>query len=145
MKRVLVTVGLVTLLSCSSSQEKLLGKAIELDSLERFREAIAIYDKLLELDSSNVSFLIARAYDNERIGNHDAGIEDLKRAVKVGPNHALPLFELGIRYSDLGQYAESIDWFNKAIEPKVAVSIGSRTTSLMISGICWTSRQRTLC
>lgn len=118
MRYLLQILTFLAVLSCSSNQDDLLKQAIELDSLERFQEAIVIYDKLLKLDSSNASVLIARAYDKERIGDEHGKIKDLTRAAEVGPDHALPMFELGIVYGDLGQYTESIAWFNKAITAK---------------------------
>lgn len=123
MKYALILTGFLVILSCSRDREILLQKAMELDSLERFHEAIVIYDELLEQDSTNASILVARAYDKALIGDRDGEIQDLMRAVSVGPDHALPMFELGIIYGDLGQYVESIEWFNKAINVKSYGSI----------------------
>lgn len=108
----------MTFMSCSNNPEKLLKRAIELDSLGKFKEAIAVYNELLELNSSNTSVLIARAYDKERLGDRSGEIEDLNKAVKVAPDNTLALFELGIIYGDLGRYSESIEAFNKAIQTK---------------------------
>lgn len=118
MRYALILAGFLMMLSCSRDRETLLKEAIKLDSLERFHEAIAIYDELLEQDSSNASILVARAYDKALTGDQSGEIQDLKRAVSVGSGHALPMLELGIIYGDLGQYAESIEWFNRAINVK---------------------------
>jgi len=114
MRDVLIILSLATFLSCSDRPDRLLEQAVQLDALERYTEAIVVYDKLLALDSTNTSVWIARAYDKGRIGNADGEMADLKQAVKVGAEHALPFFQLGITYSDRKQYAEAIEWFNKA-------------------------------
>lgn len=113
-----IIAGLVIFMSCSNHPEILLKRAIELDSLGKFKEAIAVYDQLLEFDTSNTSILIARAYDKGRIGDSNGEIDDLNKVVKIAPNNTLALFELGIIYGDFGDYSQSIEVFNKAIQTK---------------------------
>ena len=104
---------------CSTNHtDTLLNEARILDSLQKYKEAIALYDKVLTLDSSHIDALFERAFDKGSIGDPEGEIRDLTKILDLDSANTLALFNLGIKYGNLLRYKESIKAFNKAIQTK---------------------------
>ena len=119
MKRTSTVLIAFLLLGCNTKPtERLLKDARQLDSLERYKEAIVIYDKILTIDEDNTDALFDRAVDKGLTGDKEGELTDLHKILKLDSINTLALFNLGVTYGNLGQYKESIESFNKAMKTK---------------------------
>lgn len=119
MKKTTTVLMTCLLLGCSTNPtETLFKEARQLDSLERFKEAIVIYDKILTIDDNNINALLDRAVDKGLTGDREGELTDLYKILKLDSTHTLALFNLGVTYGNLEQYKESIEAFNKAMKTK---------------------------
>lgn len=113
------TVILVLLLSaCGNTTETMLEEARRLDSLAQYKEAIAIYDKILIDDPNEISALLNRAADKGMLDDDEAALVDLKHLLTFDSTNTLALFNLGIVLGNLQRYDEAINAFNKAEDSK---------------------------
>lgn len=119
MKRTVTILITFLLLGCKTNPtETLLKEARQLDSLERYKEAIVIYDKILRIDENNIHALFDRAVDKGLTGDREGELTDLHKILKLDSINTLALFNLGVTYGNMRQYKESIEAFNKAMKTK---------------------------
>ncbi len=93
-----------------------------------YKQAIADYDKAIELDPS-----CATAYNNRGItyrkqGDYERAIVDHNKAIELEPDYATAYNNRGNVYYDQGNYEQAIANYNKAIEldPDYAYAYWSR-------------------
>lgn len=98
--------------------EDLLSKARQLDSLERYNEAIAVYDDVIRLEPNNVHALMDRAVDKGQINNIEGAIQDYMTIIRIDSVNTLAFYNLGILYGNRGSYLESINAFDGAMKTK---------------------------
>lgn len=83
----------------------------------RYREALAQARKAIELDPSYANAHILLATLLYYTGQAQAGLELVKKAMKLNPHHPYNYpFHLGQAYFILGQYQQAIDAFEKGLE-----------------------------
>jgi tetratricopeptide (TPR) repeat protein len=97
-------------------------------SLSMYRQAIASYDRAIELDPD-----FAGAYSNRgnaygALGEHERAIEDYDRAIEIDPDFAGAYVGRGIAYRNLEQYEQAIASYDRAIEidPEYALAYNNR-------------------
>jgi tetratricopeptide (TPR) repeat protein len=96
----------------------LFKEARKLDSLKKYTEAIAVYDKILTIDENNIHALFDRAVDKGLVTDHEGEVADLMRILKLDSTNTLALYNLGVTLGNLTRYKESINAFNKAVQTK---------------------------
>ncbi|OLE91005.1 MAG: hypothetical protein AUF79_07250 [Crenarchaeota archaeon 13_1_20CM_2_51_8] len=79
------------------------GIGIHLLLMGRTREAIAQFEKTLEIDPGFASVYIWKAWANERVGNFDQAIEDAEKAAKTQENVGLGKLNLASIYAWAGK------------------------------------------
>ena len=72
----------------------------------QFGEAIPFYQKALIRDSLNIGVQIDLAVCYFNLRNTDQAILEMKKALRIDPNHPKGLFNLGIIYYNLGKFDE---------------------------------------
>ena len=79
------------------------------------REAFAIFDRILQIDSTNAKAL--QNYGIVALQNNDANTarEKLLRALDLNPNLPLTLNTLGVLYARDGRYPDAIEMWSRAI------------------------------
>lgn len=86
----------------------------------RYEEAIAVFDKVIELDKSFPSIYGRRALAKIKTGKADEGYLDIQQALKMKPNSAYNIKILGIYYLDQGESDKALALFliAKGINPE---------------------------
>jgi tetratricopeptide (TPR) repeat protein len=86
------------------------------DELGRYEEAIAEYQRAIELDPKD-------AYPHNGLGNvyyelgrYDEALAEYERAIELDPKYAYPHNGLGSVYYELGRYDDAIAEYERAIE-----------------------------
>jgi tetratricopeptide (TPR) repeat protein len=91
-------------------------------ALDRHDEAIAAYQRAIELDPKYAHPHNGLGNVYRDLGRHDDAIAAFQRAIELDPKLAAPHHGLGNLYSDLGRHDEAIAAYQHAIEldPKLA-------------------------
>jgi len=89
----------------------------------KYKEAIQIYNNILEIAPNNISTLKMKgvalsnlAQDENLIDYHTDSLEQFYTIVQHNPNDVLALTGLGVGFGYLGEYHESKQYFEKALE-----------------------------
>ena len=78
----------------------------------RNEEAVSAYGRALEIDSNNQNVRVDMGVCYRRMGRPDIGVETIRKAIAMQPNHAMAHQNLGvILYDDFQQYPEAIKEF----------------------------------
>ncbi len=93
----------------------------------RHDEALADFNRAIELDPSGAWAIGCRGLVCLALGRYDEALADLARAIELDPD-AAPIGSLGAIYLRMGRYDDALADFNRAIEldPSGAWAIGSR-------------------
>lgn len=79
-------------------------------------EAIALYERAVQVDRNNPGALFGLALETERRGNDEDALELYKRAAAQFPTNLGTLINLGLLYEDLGQYEQAIVCFHRVLD-----------------------------
>ena len=93
-----------------------LNRGYKEDVLGNFQEALANFNRAIEIDPN-----YANAYNNRgaiqgKLGNHEEAIADFSRAIELDPEFAEAYYGRGVELVELGSHGEAIADFNRAIE-----------------------------
>ena len=93
-----------------------LNQGYKEDILGNFQEALANFNRAIEIDPN-----YAKAYNNRgaiqgKLGNHEEAIADFSRAIELDPEFAEAYYGRGVELVELGSHGEAIADFNQAIE-----------------------------
>ncbi len=98
---------------------RLHAQAIELHNLERYDEALSVYDRVLELAPSDLITLHNRGLLLRRIGRYDEALADFSRVKSLReryePDHPRTLNYRGIFYKLAGRYEDAVAEFNHTL------------------------------
>jgi len=90
-----------------------------------YKEAIIIYDTILELIPYNISTLKMKGIalsnlgqDDNSLSYHQSSLKQFYRILQHDPNDVLALTGMGVGFGYLGEYQESKQYFQKAFEVK---------------------------
>src|SRR3972149_3541397 len=97
-------------------------KGFSLATLGKYQEAIACYDRTLELDPKAEEAWYNKGVALSKLGKHQEAIACYDRAIKVNPRYASAWSGKGSALLDIGKYQEAIICCARAIEinPKLA-------------------------
>ncbi|GFN42032.1 MAG: TPR repeat-containing protein [Marine Group I thaumarchaeote] len=123
----LLVIGFVSFTSQVFAQEsetqELFQEANEHFVNGEYKEAIQIYDNILEIVPNNFSTLKMKgvalsnlAQDENLINYHTDSLEQFYTIIQHNPNDVLALTGLGVGFGYLGEYHESKQYFEKALE-----------------------------
>jgi DNA-directed RNA polymerase subunit alpha len=79
-------------------------------------EAIALYERAVDIDDRHAGALFGLALENDRRGNDDRAIELYRRASSTFPSHVGTLLNLGLLYEDHGQYEQAHRCYQRILE-----------------------------
>jgi serine/threonine protein kinase/Tfp pilus assembly protein PilF len=91
-----------------------------------FEEALAEYNKALELDPNWGYVLNSLAYTYSDMGNHEKAIEYFQKYVAVSPGDANPIDSLAEQYFRMGRLDEAIANYKRALDIKPDFAVGYR-------------------
>ncbi|RLE29177.1 hypothetical protein DRJ27_05000, partial [Candidatus Acetothermia bacterium] len=98
------------------------GLGIVYSELGRYEDAIAEYERAIELDPKDALPHNGLGNVDDELGRHEDAIAEYERAIELDPKYAAPHNGLGNVYYELGRHDEAIQAYQKAIEldPKYA-------------------------
>ena len=83
-----------------------------------YKEAITIYDEILEIAPNNVSTLKMKGIAQNNLGEHTSSLKQFYKVLQYKPNDIISLTGMGVGFGYLGEYQESIYYFEKASNEK---------------------------
>jgi len=85
-------------------------------SAKRYGEALAAYDRAIQLDPSYALAYNNRGYAYYNLKEYHRAIADYDRAIQLDPNYALAYNNRGYAYHNLKEYQRAIADFDRAIQ-----------------------------
>lgn len=110
----LLGVGHVQAESDEAIERNKLG--VELLEEERVEEAIAEFQKAVELNQENASARLNLAYTYDRQGRIEEAMAEYRKAIELEPGNLHAHNNLGVLYDKKGFYDEAIAEFEKALQ-----------------------------
>ena len=79
-----------------------------------YKQAIAIYDEILEIAPNNISTLKMKGIAQSNLDEHSKSLKQFFKVLQHKPNDIISLTGMGVGFGNLGEYQESIAYFEKA-------------------------------
>ena len=83
-----------------------------------YKQAITIYDNILEMAPENISTLKMKGITYSNLGEHDRSLKQFFKVLQYNPNDVISLTGMGVGFGNLGEYHESMKYFEKALKEK---------------------------
>lgn len=112
--------------------EELLNRAASLRVLGKHRDALVLFDEVLQADPQSAVALILKGRTLSDLGYYGQAFSCLKEAVTLAPRISFTWSNIGDFYDRMGIYAEALRCFNQAIslQPKLAAVWNNKGHSL---------------
>jgi len=102
----------------TSEESKLFDEANEYFADGRYKEAITIYDDILEQIPNNVSTLKMKGIAQSNLGYHTESLKQFFTILQYKPDDVIALTGMGIGFGNLGEYHEAKNYFDYALGVK---------------------------
>ena len=83
-----------------------------------YKQAIAIYDDILEIAPNNISTLKMKGIVQSNLEEHNQSLKQFFKVLQYRPNDVTSLTGMGVGFGNLGEYQEAIVYFDKALKEK---------------------------
>ncbi len=83
-----------------------------------YKQAIIIYDDILEIAPNNISTLKMKGIVHSNLEEHDKSLKQFFKVLQHRPNDVTSLTGMGVGFGNLGEYQEAVSYFDKAIKEK---------------------------
>ena len=83
-----------------------------------YKQAITIYDNILDIAPNNISTLKMKGIAQSNLEDHTKSLKQFFKVLQHRPNDIISLTGMGVGFGNLGEYQESMRYFEKAIEEK---------------------------
>jgi len=83
-----------------------------------YKEAVVIYDEILEIAPNNISTLKMKGIVQSNLEEHSNSLKQFFKVLQFRPNDATSLTGMGVGFGNLGEYQEAISYFDKALKIK---------------------------
>lgn len=97
-----------------ASSEARLARADIFTKQGRGQEAIALLDKIIASEPSNVAALYLRASALDKMGQANPAFVGYQKVLQLDPNFGLAWFDLGVAYYNRGEYLKALDAYQNA-------------------------------
>ncbi len=95
-------------------QDSWLMRGLALEQAKRYNEALAVYDRQIQLQPNHPEAWTRRASTLFHLGSHDEAINAYVRAIQINPHNAELWYRLGGVAARLKRYQQAVACFNKA-------------------------------
>ncbi|WP_428327071.1 M57 family metalloprotease [Nitrosopumilus sp.] len=95
--------------------EAMFNQATGLFSNGEYKEAITIYDEILEISPNNISTLKMKGIAQSNLGDHKKSLEQFFTVLQHRPNDVISLTGMGVGFGYLGEYQEATTYFERAL------------------------------
>ena len=79
-----------------------------------YKEAISIYDDILEISPNNISTLKMKGIAQSNQSDHTKSLKQFFKILQFRPNDVISLTGMGVGFGNLGEYQEAAKYFEKA-------------------------------
>jgi tetratricopeptide (TPR) repeat protein len=79
-----------------------------------YKEAITIYDDILEIAPNNISTLKMKGIAQSNLDEHASSLKQFFKVLQYKPNDIISLTGMGVGFGNLGEYQEAITYFEMA-------------------------------
>jgi len=79
-----------------------------------YKQAITVYDEILEIAPNNISTLKMKGIAQSNLDEHPSSLKQFFKVLQHKPNDIISLTGMGVGFGNLGEYQESIAYFEKA-------------------------------
>lgn len=109
-------------------------KGIQFLSEGRQRDAIATFEKAIQLNPRSAEAYHGRGMAYNETGQNEQALKDYDAALALNPQYTEAYFNRGNAYSDLGQYERALRDYNEAvrIDPNHSGAIFNRSLAYML-------------
>ena len=83
-----------------------------------YKQAITIYDDILEFAPDNISTLKMKGIAQSNLDDHGKSLKQFFKVLQYRSNDVISLTGMGVGFGYLGEYQESIKYFDKALKEK---------------------------
>ncbi|AJM92374.1 M57 family metalloprotease [Nitrosopumilus piranensis] len=98
--------------------EIMFNQAMKYFSNGEYKQAITIYDKILESAPNNISTLKMKGIAQSNLGDHTKSLEQFFKILQDKPDDVISLTGMGVGFGNLGEYQEALAYFEKALQEK---------------------------
>jgi len=81
-----------------------------------YRQAVRIYESLLENNPNNISLLKMKAIALSNSGDELNALKDFYKIIQQDPNNVIALTGTGVIFGNLGEYKEASNYLEKALK-----------------------------
>lgn len=79
-----------------------------------YKEAVSIYDDILEVAPNNISTLKMKGIAESNLGYHEKSLKDFFKILQYRPKDTIALTGMGVGFGNLGEYQEALRYFEQA-------------------------------
>jgi len=120
---IIITCGfsIVTEVSFAQTEEDaeiMFNEAREYFVKGEYKEALTIYDDILEIVPNNISTLKMKGIVLSNLDEHNNSLKQFFKVLQHKPDDVVSLAGMGVGFGNLGEYQESIKYFEKASNEK---------------------------
>lgn len=108
----------IPVLGQTSDESELFNQANEHFAEGQYKEAITIYDDILEQIPNNISTLKMKGIAQSNLGYHEESLKQFFTVLQYKPDDIISLTGMGIGFGNLGEYHEAKIYFDRAHEIK---------------------------
>ena len=80
-----------------------------------YREAIIIYDQILEIQPDNISTLNMKGITFSNMEDHQNSLKQFFQVLQNDPKNVIALIGMGVGFGNLGEYNEALIYLKKQI------------------------------
>jgi tetratricopeptide (TPR) repeat protein len=109
-----------------------LTKAVKLSKEKKYAEAIACYDKVIELDPRSKAAWFNKALVSSHLDKHEEALTCYEEAIRIDPTYARSWFNKGVTCIRLKKIPEAITCFEEAVrlDPTDEIAKRNKTKAL---------------
>lgn len=113
-----------------------MASAIARHALGRYDEALADFNRALELEPDDPEVFNNRGVTYDHLERYEEALSDYGRALKLKPDYPATLFNRGATYSSLGRYEAALADYTRALElrPDFLEALDNRGVTYMELG-----------
>lgn len=108
----------LSIVSCNRDNSQLFNQACNLEEEGKYKEAIEILTKALEINPNDIECYNNRAWDYNDLGNNDKALADFQKMLIIDSVNTAAIYGIGYIYFEQGQFQKAIDKFDKIIKLK---------------------------
>lgn len=113
-----LTLGCLTISCNSKSADDYLLESNKLAYNKKYKEAIELLDKAIQLNPKYREAFLNRGLCHENLKDFNSAVLDYKGVLKIDSKNTTALYNIGTCKYELSLFQDAVDFYNKALETK---------------------------